>query len=353
MNRREILKASLLAPLTAVRGAQAARPHIIDGMGEIRVDYEMTLLDEVIASGMTAVQVTAGTPSLHGEEAFEDALKELADYEHYIDTHRDRLLRATQALDLDRARDEKRLALLYQFQNAAPIADKLDRLDLFYRLGVRCVQLTYNSRNLLGNGCMERTDEGLSNFGIEVVEKMNAIGMLVDVSHSGPVTTDDAVRFSKSPIAFNHSSCATVFEHPRAKTDAQLRALADKGGVIGIFQLNPSLGPKERNTLEDYLNHIDHAVRVAGIDHVGIGSDREHRTIPDTKEERQKLESEMARIRLPGSPPVHWPFFLSELNHPRRMETVRAGLERRGYGAPEVEKILGGNFYRLYRDVIG
>jgi membrane dipeptidase len=353
MKRREILRASLFAPLTMAASSQAARAHVIDGMGEIRVDYEMELIDEVLASGMTAVQVTAGTPSLHGEEAFEDAVKELADYEHYIDTHRDRLLKATRVADLDRARDEKRLALLYQFQNAAPIADKLDRLDLFYRLGVRCVQLTYNSRNLLGNGCMERTDEGLSDFGIEVVEKMNAMGMLVDVSHSGPRTTDDAVRFSKEPIAFNHSSCASVFDHPRAKTDAQLRALADKGGVIGIFQLNPSLGPKERNTLDDYLNHVDHAVRVAGIDHVGIGSDREHRTIPDTDEERQRLENEMARIRLPGSPPVQWPFFLSELNHPRRMETLRSGLEGRRYRAADIDKILGGNFYRLYRDVLG
>jgi membrane dipeptidase len=152
-------------------------------------------------------------------------------------------------------------------------------------------------------------------------------------------------------VFISHSGCKAVFSHPRGKTDAQIKALADRGGVIGIYQINPFLGPRERNTLDDYLDHIDHAVRVGGVDHVGIGSDREHRTIPDTDEERKKLEDELAALGPRAK--VEWPFFLTELNHPRRMETVRTGLERRGYKAADVEKILGGNLYRLFKDIIG
>ena len=114
--------------------------------------------------------------------------------------------------------------------------------------------------------------------------------------------------------------------------------------------MNPNLGPKERNTLDDYLKHIDHAVNTAGIDHVGIGSDREHQIIPDTEEEVKRLEAEMALV---SNRKIRWPFFLSELNHPRRMETIRDGLQRRGYLSADADKILGGNFYRVYKEVIG
>ena len=325
---------------------------VIDGLGEIHFDYEMSLIDEILASGTRAVHVTCGNPSLHGEAAFTDALRELSLYEHHVDAHRDRFLRATRVADVDRASAEKRLALLYGFQNASPVSDDLDRLDLFYRLGVRVIQLTYNTRNLLGDGCMERTDAGLSKFGLALVEKMNALRMLVDLSHCGPATTDDGIRHSKTPVFISHSSCKAVFNHPRGKTDAQLKAMADRGGVIGIFQINPYIGPKERNTLDEYLAHVDHGVRVAGIDAVGIGSDREHRTIPDTDEERKKLETELLALGpRPGGIP--WPYFVTELNHPRRMETIRAGLEKRGYKTGDVEKILGGNFYRLFKDVLG
>ena len=129
--------------------------------------------------------------------------------------------------------------------------------------------------------------------------------------------------------------------------------MADKGGVIGIVQLNPYLGPAERNTLEDYLDHIDHAVNLCGVEHVAIGSDREHRTIPDTDEERQKLVDELARLYPDRArmPPVRWPFFLSELNHPRRMETIYDGLRGRGYSTRDAERIMSGNWYRVFSEV--
>ncbi len=356
VSRRSLLEgalAGLLArPLHALAATPAGdKPLVIDGLGEIHLDYPMALIDEILGSGMTAVHVTLGNPALHGGDAFEDLLKELAALEQHIDRHRDRLLKATRVADVDRAGREGRLALLFGTQNATPLLDRLDRLEWLHGLGLRCIQLTYNTRNLLGDGCMERTDAGLSRFGLEVIERMNTLGLLVDLSHCGPATTDDGIAHSRSPVFISHSGCKAVFAHPRAKTDAQIKAMADRGGVIGIYQINPFLGPRERNSLDDYLNQIDHAVRVGGSDHVAIGSDREHRVIPDTDEERRKLEDELAALG--PRTKVEWPFFLSELNHPRRMQTVRAGLERRGYKSADVDKILGGNLYRLFRDVIG
>lgn len=362
MRRRDFLVAApaALAALQpaaggAPRGAAQSppAPPIIDGLGEIHVAYDMALLDEIRASGLRGCVITVGNPALHGAEAFDDMKAEIDAYDAHIRAHPDRLSQATRAGDIDRAAARGTIALLYYTQNATPVQDDLDRLRTLYDLGVRIVQLTYNTRNLVGDGCLERTNAGLSRFGVELVERMNAMRMLVDVSHCGVATTLEGITLSKRPVAITHAGCRAVFDHPRNKTDEALRALAERGGVIGVYQINPYLGPNERNTLDDYLRHVDHAVKVAGIDHVGIGSDREHRRIPDTEEERQKLVEELSRLRPVTAATVRWPFFIGELNHPRRMETIGERLRTRGYASGEVEKILGGNFRRLFRDVLG
>jgi membrane dipeptidase len=279
--------------------------------------------------------------------------QEIEGYDVHIRKTPDRLSKATSVADLDRARERSTIGLIYYTQNATPIEDDLTRVETLRDMGVRIVQLTYNTRNLVGDGCLERTNAGLSQFGVELVQALNDAQLLVDVSHCGSATTMDAITMSKKPIAITHSSCQAVFDHPRSKSDEALRAMADRGGVVGIFQINPYLGPRERNTLEDFLRHVDHAVKVAGIDHVGIGSDREHRRIPDTEEEKRKLIEELSRLRPVTAATFRWPFFIAELNHPRRMETVADGLSKRGYKAADVDKILGTNFYRLFRETIG
>jgi membrane dipeptidase len=360
MRRREFLQAATALPVAGLplRGlGQAGRfqkaPVAIDGLGEIRLDYEPELLDEIIASGMRCCVVTAGNPGLYGSDAFDDMRAEIEAYEAHIDANPTRLSRIRSVADIDRAIADRTIGLVYYPQNATPLERDLGRLDTLWEMGVRIMQLTYNHRNLLGDGGSERTNSGLSEYGIEVVERMNEIGMLVDVSHSGAQTTLEAIHFSNAPVAITHAGVKGVHDHSRNKTDEALRAMADKGGVLGVVQLNPFLGPRERNTLEDYLDHVDYAVNLCGIEHVGIGSDREHRTVPDTDAERQKLVDELSRLYPDPTtmPPVRWPYFLSELNHPRRMETVREGLEGRGYSAEAIEKIMGGNWYRLFSEV--
>ena len=328
----------------------ASRPPVIDGLGEVHLDYGPDLLEAMRSTGMRGCVVTVGNPALQGATAFDDMRAEIADYDRHVAANARLLSRATTAGDIAQpTRSPWSTTRRTRHRSATIVA----RLETLKQLGVRIVQLTYNTRNLLGDGCLERTNSGLSHFGVAVVERMNDLRMLVDASHCGHATTDDAIRVSKRPVAITHAGCASVFDHPRNKRDDTLRRLADAGGVVGIFQINPYIGPKERNTLDDVLAHIDHAVRVAGIDAVGIGSDREHRTIPDTDDEKQKLIAELSRLRPLTASNFRWPFFISELNHPRRMQTLADALARRGRTSAEVDKILGGNFLRLFRDVWG
>ena len=349
-DRRDFLTTALG---TLMLPQERKRAPIIDGLGEIHATYDDALLDEIRASGLRGCVVTVGNPALQGADAFDDMRKEIAEYDQLIAARPARLSKAVNAADIDRAAAQQTIGLVYYTQNATPLKDKVERLRTLYDLGVRIVQLTYNTRNLLGDGCLERTNAGLSKFGFEVVARMNELRMLVDVSHSGAATTLDAIRHSPAPVAITHAGCQAVYQHPRNKSDAALRALARKGGVFGIYQINPYLGPKERNTLDDFLRHLEHAINVCGLDHVAIGSDREHRTIPDTPAEKQKLIDELSRLRPVTAATFRWPFFISELNHPRRMETIAAALAKRGHKAAAIDKLLGGNWHRLLRDVLG
>ena len=365
MNRRNFLRTSSLAVPAVTLGTTRVHvkqkkesPLIIDGMCEIRVTYPMSLIRDVLDSGTNVVRISLGSP-LPPSQAFQIVVDTYARYEQYINDHRDYLMKATCVADIDRARKEGRLALMYYFQNTTPIEYDLDKINFFYNLGIKSIQLTYNVRNLVGDGCMDRTKVGLSEFGLKVIDRMNSLNMLVDLSHASMATMADGIKYSKQTVIVGHSGCRAVYDHPRNTTDENMRALADKGGVIGMYQINPFLGTKERNNLDDYLNHIDHAVNVAGIGHVGISSDREHMVIPDTEEEKRRLQKEMVGKSTKGifsgtdQNKVDWPFFISELNGPRRMETVRAGLERRGYKTGEIEKIMGKNFYRVFKEIIG
>jgi membrane dipeptidase len=336
------------------RGAtpSQSRRLVIDALGEVRISYPMKIVDEIRASGLRMCAVTVGNPALHGPDAYDSLAAETDAYDRHVARYPHRLSYVRRFEDIDRAVERSTIGILYYTQNATPLQDHVERLEDLYARGVRIVQLTYNNRNLLGDGCMERTNAGLSAFGLAVVERMNAMGMVVDVSHCGSATTMDAMAHSRAPVAITHAACVEVYEHPRNKTDEALRRMADGGGVIGICQINPFLGANERNTLEHYLDHVDHAVNVAGIDHVGIGSDREYRTIPDTWEERTKLAVELSRLRPVTPDEVRWPYFLTELNHPRRMDTIADGLARRGRPAREIDKILGENFYRFFRDTL-
>ena len=282
------------------------------------------------------------------------ALTSLTDWQKRIKKNPDQLILATSADDFIRAKKEKKAAVLLGFQNTSMIGKSIDNLDILYQAGTRWMQLTYNQRNILGDGCTERTNAGLSDFGIEVVERMNELGIIIDLSHCGPQTTDDGIKFSKSGASINHSMCEALHKnHPRAKTDKQIRAMADKGGVLGIICLGYMIGPNlgTDTTLETYVDHINHAVKVGGIDHVGLAADFAVQGLEATGATRQNWY--VPRLtRFKPSYKVQWPPWIPELDTPDRYRHVTRLLDKRGYSTDDIEKILGLNWLRYFREIL-
>jgi membrane dipeptidase len=356
IDRRQVLRAASFAGLglLAARGwsrqaGSAPGAPVFDAMGEIRDVYGPELLREILASGLDAITVTLCDPKTFEREAFEAAVAGVLQYDRYIASQPGLLLKATRAADVERAQREGRLAIFYLFQSSTQFGRDLDRVDLFHALGVRSSQLTYNFQNWAGAGCKERNDSGLTTFGLELVERMNRVGMLIDLSHAGMRTMADAIRASRSPVVVSHTACAALHANERNTTDENLRLLAEHGGVVGICQIRPFVTAVREGAFERYLDHLLHAIDVAGVDHVAIGSDRDHRVIELSDEYLAELAAEEGA----NFDPAEWPLFMDELNGPRRMETVRVGLERRGLSPAAIDSVMGANLVRLYRETVG
>ncbi|WP_165748868.1 dipeptidase [Cellulophaga sp. Z1A5H] len=282
------------------------------------------------------------------------ALASLAEWQKRIKDNPDKLILATSADDFIRAKKENKTAAFLGFQNATMIEKSIDNIDTLYDAGTRWIQLTYNQRNLLGDGSTERTNSGLSDFGIEALARMNELGIMIDLSHCGRQTTNEGIEFSTSGACFNHSMCEALYkDHPRAKTDDQIKAMADKGGVIGIICLGYMIGPElgTKTTLETYVDHIDHAVKIAGIDHVGVAADFAIQGLEATGATRENwYEPRLTRFK--PSYKVQWPPWIPELDKPDRYLQVAKVLDRRGYSTGDIEKILGLNWLRYFKDTL-
>jgi len=316
---------------------------VIDALA-VGHEWDQVEYEAVKRSGYTGIQTTLPSGS------FEGAIRALAEWNQRIRDNPDQLLRATKAAHVEQAKSEGKMAVVFGFQNATMLEGKVENLDGLFELGTRCIQLTYNARNLLGDGCTERTNAGLSDFGVGVVERMNELGIIVDLSHCGQKTSSDGIAVSRKPPAFTHTFCEALYrEHPRAKTDELIKAMSDRGGMTGIAALGYFIGPSPDTSIEDYLNHVDHAVKVAGIDHVGLATDFEIRGIKAwaTKETwyEPRLKSFKPTYR------VRWPPWIEGLDEPERFKNVARGLERRGYRDEDIQKLLGGNWLRYFREI--
>ncbi|MCH7490743.1 MAG: membrane dipeptidase [Gemmatimonadetes bacterium] len=243
MDRRFFLKqatASAAAVQFVPRQAMGKEPSsnpralIMDAMGELRPIYEPPLVRQMLASGIDSITVTLCDPKAVGAEALELAVDGLMEYDRYLAAHPDLFIKATSVADVDAARRAGKMAVFYLYQNATQFDDDLDRVEMFYRLGLVSCQVTYNDRNLAGVGCRaEGDDGGLTDFGRDLVDRMNAVGMLVDLSHANMRTMADTIEHSRMPAIISHTGCNAVHEHVRNTTDANLRRLADHGGVVG------------------------------------------------------------------------------------------------------------------------
>lgn len=324
-----------------------ARAMVIDTLSFAH-EWDDAEYEAVKRSGYTGIITSLDRSSL------QVALDELLDWHRRAEAESDRYLLALKTADFIEAKKSGRMAVMLNFQNATMLEGKVDNVDVLYEMGTRCFQLTYNSRNLVGDGSTERTNAGLSDFGVQVVERMNDLGILVDVSHSGRQTTLEAIQFSKKPIAFTHTMCESLRPgHPRAKDDATLKRLADSGGVAGMAALGYFLGknPGKDTTIETYADHIDHAVKVMGIDHVGLATDYPVRGIASWATRENWYEPRLKIYKKEYD--VQWPSWIPELDVPERFRNLLPVLDRRGYSTGDMEKLLGQNWLRLLGDVIG
>jgi membrane dipeptidase len=309
-------------------------------------------LADVRASGVTAVNMTVGSVGSYARD-YDSAIEQIAHWDNEIAAHPEVLMKFRSARDFAQAKKSGRLAIIYGFQDSTPFGEDLARMDTFQGLGIRIVQLTYNRRNLVGDGCLEPADAGLSLFGRELVERMNAHEMLIDLSHCGRRTTDEAIAASKKPVAITHAGCTAVSDLPRNKNDATLRSLAERGGVIGIY-LMPYLRTAGQPMAADVTAHIEHALDVCGEDHVGIGTDGTISAVQLTDEYKKAFADEIAErkkrgVSAPGETTAVYTF-VPDLNSPRRFEIIASLLAKRGKSQRVIEKVLGGNFLRLFNE---
>ena len=313
--------------------------------------FSDAMIANALASGITAVNVTVSGGGALATTAFEKTVSTLAFLEREVAAHASAFVGIRTVADIRRAKSERKIGLIAGFQDTTMLDGDLSRVDLFGNLGVKIIQLTYNVRTLVGDGCLEPADAGLSNFGRQVVARMNERGILVDTSHCGQRTTLDAIAASTKPVAATHSGCKSINDVPRSKTDEQIRKLADKGGVIGIYMM-PFLRARGQPMASDLIAHIEHALKVGGEDAVGIGSDLS--TTPlDLTPDFRRMHVEFVRLRrrqgisAPGEDEQIYNY-VADLNVPRRLERIGDALSSRGHGSARIEKILGGNWMRVF-----
>lgn len=328
------------------------RSLVIDMLAPLRLD----LSDDIYAKPLTDAEAAAfrasGITGFHnawglgGTDAREHCFKYLAGWNGFIARNANLFALVDRAADLDRAREQKKIAVIMGLQNAEQFY-AVDDVKTFHQLGLRCAQLTYNSQNLIGAGATERVDGGLSDFGVKIVAAMNEVGMLVDISHCGDRTTLDAIELAKGPIAITHSNCRALHDHPRLKTDEAIKKLAAKGGVMGITGVRMFVAGKEPTTIEHLVDHIDHVVKLVGIEHVGIGSDADlygYDAMP---------ADQVAALK--GAYKASYGFRekidIDGFNHPTKTYDLTEALIRRGYGDDHIGLVLGGNFRRLLGQV--
>ena len=304
------------------------------------------------------IDIVSGTvgPVGNGPDRYRDTVEGIAGYDRLIGQHSNLLLKVTTARDIETARATRRIGLIYNLQDTTALEADAARVDTFATLSIRVMQLTYNKRNLAGDGCLERSNAGLSDFGREVIARINRNKLLLDLSHAGQRTQAEGIAASSAPPSITHSGCRALADLPRNTYDAEMRALADKGGVFGLY-LMPFLRTQGQPAQEDLIRHIVHAVNVCGEDHVGIGTDNPFTgyVINDESRARQRQFYEQRRaqgIAAPGEAPDVFNL-VDGYNSADRYDRIAADLRRRGWSTARAEKVLGGNFVRLFTEVWG
>lgn len=311
------------------------------------------------ASGVTCVFQNAG----EGTHAPLKNLLRLAHFTYVTDFMRDYVFKAVTPADIELAKQEQRHCLYFVnngvslSQSWDSVEDELRFIRIFFQLGVRMMHLTYQRRNMIGDGCGEPSNAGLSDFGKAVIREMNRVGVIVDVAHSGLRTSYEAAKVSAKPVVVSHSVCSAIREHCRAKTDEVIRAVADSGGYIGICCYPLFLG--RGGDISAFLDHIDYVATKFGADHVAIGTDWVYMS-PSEAEERGKAPHIKSRENWRSLWPAIPAAEAEKWNQERQLQSLAwtnwplftVGLVQRGYSDEDIRKIIGGNVLRVAREAL-
>ncbi len=317
------------------------RSIVIDGLNVSRWGEE-AVYRHLHEGGLTAINATVAV-----WEGTQGTLRNIARFYKDFDTYSRYIRQVTCLDDIRKAKEEGRVGIIFGFQNSSPIEDDLDLVEVFHRLGVRAIQITYNDLNLVGAGCYERQDVGLSQFGVDLVAEMNRLGMVIDLSHVGHRTTMDAIETSQDPVWFSHTNPKRLCDHPRNKTDGEVKALVAKGGIVGANSFPTFLARGYDSTLEDVLDVVDYWVDLVGIDSVGIGLDF-------TELHTEEWFDWLMAGKRKGSTvfPLPYPIPLpTGIARADEMPNLTVGLAGRGYSDGDVQKIMGLNVLRLFERV--
>ena len=319
---------------------------VIDGLSISNWESD-AVFRRLRAGNITAINATVAT--------WENFVQTMAHLSAWMRRFRERddILQVKETADIYAAKEQGKTGIILSFQNASPIENELDRLGLFLALGVRVIQLTYHETNLLGSGCWERTDGGLSNFGVDAVREMNRLGIVIDLSHVGPKTTMDAIEMSEQPVAITHANARSFCNHPRNKEEDALKLLAEKGGVVGATSYAHFLPKGFDSTVEDFVDAIDDMVERVGIDHVAIGTDSTH----DQPLEFWHYIGSQQGTKFPSTfadgsvPYTELSFQPKGIDSPAEFPNLAEALVNRGYSAEDITKLLGGNWMNLFERV--
>lgn len=307
--------------------------------------------DEIYMQKLTEGEVTSVAVTCFAyKENFCDAVKSVNEWRTKC-AGLGKAFVATSAEDIEKAKRDGKIAILPASQNTEQVENDLGNLDVFCRLGVGIMGLTYQRKNQMGDGLGERTNSGLSKLGTQAIEAMNRLGIVIDLSHCGVATSMEAMEMSKDPVMFTHSTVRGLCNNIRNMTYEQIKALAENDGVVGILALSCFLtdkGEQVGSTMDDYLNHIDYVSDLVGVDHVGVGLDLGDRSRP---------EGFLAfRLKFPEFPPLDelirkGIYFPKELGSAATLSAITKGLVARGYSDEDIQKILGKNALRVFKRV--
>jgi membrane dipeptidase len=356
--------AVIAAPVLAKKAAMPswyANAIVIDGLGGINDPYsgedDIRLSDrawaEMRETGLTAFRDTI-VPVGNQVDAWEQFQNTLNDYDNYFRANPDRLMLVSKAADIPAAKRAGKLGVILGTQDTAMVGAALDRLAGMKKQGIRCVQLTYNLGNLSGDGSIEPRNGGLTNLGRQTIRQIESEKLLLDLAHGGARTIDEAIAYAKRPLTISHTGARAVADHPRNVSDAAIRAVADKGGVVGVYFM-PYLSSDMKPSGATLLDHIVHVAKVAGEDHVSIGTDGgvlplviDQKAIENARKDFEQRKA--AGIAAPGEAPDVFTV-VRDYNSIDKLERLGTDLMKRGWSTAQVEKLLGQNLMRLYADV--